>query len=84
MITKKRTINELGEHPQTYAFKYATCYRTESGIEWVIVAKSVRELKTAWMISAPITCKFDPRKVSEVRVVNNETKTRQTNRNQQH
>jgi hypothetical protein len=58
----------LAETPRTYEFRYGTSYRSRGGVEWAIVAKSMKELEIAWDLTASNTVPFDPSKANEVRI----------------
>jgi hypothetical protein len=61
-------MNYLSPTPRTYEFRYATSYRAHDGLEWVIVAKSMKDLERAWRATAPVHCLFNPHETNEVRI----------------
>jgi len=61
-------MNDLPPCPRTYEFKYGTTYRDPDGLEFAIVAKSMKDMEKVWMMVAPVTCHFNPKQVCEVRI----------------
>jgi hypothetical protein len=57
----------IADTPRTFEFRYATTYRF-NGIEIVIVAKSMSELRTAWNMITPPDLVMDVMKVNEVSI----------------
>ena len=58
----------LPETPRVYDFRYATTRRNHDGFEFMLVAKSMDDLKRSWTIAGGDHGKFDETKVNFIQI----------------
>jgi len=61
-------MRPIPETPVVCEFKFATTRRDANGFEFVLVAKSMDDLRRAYMLAGDAGGKFDEGKVNTVRI----------------
>jgi len=67
-VERGGAMSTTPETPVVSHFKFATTRRDENGFEFVLVAKSMEDLRRAYTLAGDTSGKFDEGKVNTVRI----------------